>query len=178
MAQIKDILKIESERTEENRLLIHLFQEGSFYRAYEWSAWLCHRFVSQFKVTHKKLKSIEPSVLFVGFPVTSLDKYFASMPMGDAGEKEKDVLLPVDTLPEGMSLDIMHTDFETWKASIPLSEPNTQSKEYSLSRENRAGTADMRRIMHEILAFPVEQKTPIECMLFVAETKRKLALLL
>ena len=41
--QLKEILSIEENRTEDSRGVIHLFQEGTFYRAYEWSAWLCHR---------------------------------------------------------------------------------------------------------------------------------------
>lgn len=38
--QLKEILSIEENRTEGSRGVIHLFQEGTFYRAYEWSAWL------------------------------------------------------------------------------------------------------------------------------------------
>lgn len=75
--QLKEILSIEENRTEDSKCVIHLFQEGSFYRAYEWSAWLCHRFINQFKVTHRRFKSIEHSVLFVGFPVASLEKYLS-----------------------------------------------------------------------------------------------------
>lgn len=56
MAGIKDILEIEQSReTAEDWRRIHLFQEGSFYRAYEVSAWLCHKHISQFRVTHRHL---------------------------------------------------------------------------------------------------------------------------
>ncbi|MCQ2259272.1 MAG: hypothetical protein MJZ41_14980 [Bacteroidaceae bacterium] len=77
MAQLIDILKIERERTDDNRNVINLFQEGSFYRAYEWSAWLCSRFIRDFKVTNKNLKNIETPVCFVGFPITRLHSCFA-----------------------------------------------------------------------------------------------------
>jgi len=41
MAAIKEILEFEDDRSDrEMQRVIHLFQEGSFYRAYEWSAWL------------------------------------------------------------------------------------------------------------------------------------------
>ena len=73
--QLKEILSIEENRTEDSRGVIHLFQEGTFYRAYEWSAWLCHRYVHQFKVTHKLFRNIESSVLFVGFPVTLVHSF-------------------------------------------------------------------------------------------------------
>ena len=59
MAAIKEIQEIEQAReTAEEWWKIHLFQEGSFYRAYEVSAWLCHTYVSQFKVTHTLFKAM------------------------------------------------------------------------------------------------------------------------
>lgn len=73
----QEIIKREVERTLDDRMVLHFYQEGSFYRAYEWSAWLCHRYINQFKVTHHHSKSIEHSVLFVGFPVASLEKYLS-----------------------------------------------------------------------------------------------------
>ena len=50
MAQIKERLEIENHRTND-WTTIYLFAEGLFYRAYEWSAWLCCRYVNEFKVT-------------------------------------------------------------------------------------------------------------------------------
>ena len=44
MAQLKEILEIEKKREEGGQYsTIYLFPEGTFYRAYEWSAWLCCR---------------------------------------------------------------------------------------------------------------------------------------
>ena len=46
MAQLKEIFERESQRgTAESCTVIHLFQEGTFYRAHEWSAWLCVRYM-------------------------------------------------------------------------------------------------------------------------------------
>ena len=75
MAGIKDILKIEQQReSSDDWTCIHLFQEGSFYRAYEVSAWLCTMHINQFKVTHRHVKGIDQTIVFVGFPVSSLEK--------------------------------------------------------------------------------------------------------
>lgn len=75
MSGIKDILETEQSRpTAEDWLMIHLFQEGSFYRAYEVSAWLCHLHVGEFKVTHRHVRGIGQAIAFVGFPVSSLEK--------------------------------------------------------------------------------------------------------
>ncbi len=79
MAKIKDILAIESRRvTAEQCRTVYLFQEGTFYRAYEWSAWLCVRYIQQFKTTKRMFKNEDASIVFVGFPVTSLEKYTVS----------------------------------------------------------------------------------------------------
>ena len=76
MAAIKEILEFEADRTDRMmQRAIHLFQEGSFYRAYEWSAWLMCRNLHEFKVTHRRMKGIEQSVTLIGFPVTSLSKW-------------------------------------------------------------------------------------------------------
>lgn len=57
MSQLKEILEKEKERGSlEQCAVIHLFREGTFYRAYEWSAWLCLRYFTELKVTHRMLK--------------------------------------------------------------------------------------------------------------------------
>ncbi len=63
MASIKDIVQQEgSLRSPSHYSEIHLFQEGSFMRAYEWSAWLLCRYMHEFKVTRRQFKGIDASV--------------------------------------------------------------------------------------------------------------------
>lgn len=51
MAQINTILEIERARKEiSDYTKINLVVEGSFYRAYEWSAWLCCRYVRRIRL--------------------------------------------------------------------------------------------------------------------------------
>lgn len=53
MSQLKEILEKERERTSGEQLAsVHLLREGTFYRAYEWSAWLLVRCYPDLKVTH------------------------------------------------------------------------------------------------------------------------------
>ncbi len=62
MATISEIYEIEQGR--ESYDLIHLFAEGSFWRAYEYSAWLFTRSIHEFKVTKRLMKGIEDPVTF------------------------------------------------------------------------------------------------------------------
>lgn len=72
MSQLKEILEREKDRSSlEQCGKIHLFREGTFYRAYEWSAWLCLRYYTELKVTHRLLKGGE-DIVFVGFPLRAL----------------------------------------------------------------------------------------------------------
>ena len=66
MAQLKDILETERLRADMAQCLrINLFKEGTFYRAYEWSAWLCVRYIKQFKPTHRLIKDSDDSIVFL-----------------------------------------------------------------------------------------------------------------
>ena len=45
MASIKEIVQLEGDRSEPSQYsVVHLFHEGSFLRAYDWSAWLLCRY--------------------------------------------------------------------------------------------------------------------------------------
>lgn len=180
MAQILDILEKEKQRTAESRCVVHLYQEGSFYRAYEWSAWLCHRFISPFKVTHRNMKGIEKTVLFIGFPVVSLQKHTPEgATVTNVDEKSVDVQFPNAMIPDDMTADMMLVDFEQWKASVPVAEPVQKKDKVEEVAQNRLSDTKLQpsitSIMQRIIAFPIENKTPMQCMSFLAETKQILA---
>lgn len=62
--KLKEILEIEKERDNpQSCRVVHLVQEGSCYRAYEWSAWLCVRYIKDFKPTHRLLKNSGESIV-------------------------------------------------------------------------------------------------------------------
>lgn len=47
---------------------VHLHREGTFLRAYDWSAWLCCRYLHNFKVNKRQFKDVEAPVAYIGFP--------------------------------------------------------------------------------------------------------------
>ena len=77
------------------RDVIHLHHEGSFLRAYEWSAYLSCLYLNDFKVNKRSFKGIDQPVAYIGFPETSLAKW---MPEGaevmEIDEKHMAVRLP------------------------------------------------------------------------------------
>ena len=80
---------------------VHFHREGTFLRAYDWSAWLCCRYLHDFKVNKRLFKGLEEPVAYIGFPETSLMKW---MPEGaeQRVENEKHLVLQ---LPEVMVSD-------------------------------------------------------------------------
>lgn len=176
MPQLKEILEKESQRTAlEQCSVIHLFKEGTFYRAYEWSAWLCVHYFTELKVTHRVMKSGE-DIVFVGFPLTSLERY---MPAGaDAqpdGEAGIDVALPAATFPPEATPETLQAAYANWKQAQPLTEASKKRQEAEKSMAGRNAHPRLTDVMLRILAYPVEQHSPMECMAFLSDVKQQIS---
>ena len=176
MSQLKDILEKEKERnTLEQCSLVYLFREGTFYRAYEWSAWLCLRYFTELKVTHRLLKGGE-DIIFVGFPLTSLDRY---TPQGAAvlsmGDKSIMMTLPADEFAPDADSDSLRTDFEHWKQCQPFTEVSKKKMEEEKVRAERNAHPRLTDVMLRILAYPIEQHSPMECMVFLSDIKQQIS---
>jgi hypothetical protein len=176
MSQLKEILSTEQERGSlEQCAVIHLFREGTFYRAYEWSAWLCQRYFTELKVTHRLLKGGE-DIIFVGFPLTSLDRYTpegaAVLPSGD---KSIEMTLPAEAFATDIDMESLRKGFEDWKQCQPLTEASKKKVEEERVRTERNAHPRLTDIMIRILAYPIEQHSPMECMTFLAGIKQQIS---
>ena len=172
MAKLVEIVAIEREReTDDSRRQIHLFADGSFYRAYEWSAWLCCSYVNKFKVTKRYNKSIETDLVFVGFPKTSLQKF---LPEGTSIEEKEDGRI-IMTLPETLFQPQPESEQEytNWRSTIPMAEPKQKPLPTLANRP-----VSVTGIMKKVMEYNVLEHSPIECMQFVSDIQRQLAELL
>lgn len=185
MSTIKEIVEREAkELSAGHRDILHLHQEGSFYRAYEWSAFLACRYLHEFKVTKRVFKGIDQPVTFIGFPETSLNKW---MPEGaekiTVDEKHLSVRLP-ETLFTGDTPEATDAAFKEWNDAVPVNEPQSKGEkkdkgqvDTGFAGESRNGTT-LTSVMQRILAYPIESKSPLESMTFLADVKRQLAALI
>ena len=107
------------------------------------------RYFTELKVTHRLLKGGE-DIVFVGFPITSLDRY---TPKGAA------VFAP------DVDGDSLRMSFEDWKQCQPLTEASKKKVEEERVRTERNAHPRLTDIMLRILAYPIEQHSPMECML-------------
>lgn len=80
MSVTKELIEQERQLLQTGQLReIHLHKEGTFMRAYDWSAWLCCRYLHDFKVNKRAFKGVDQPVAYIGFPETSIAKW---MPEG------------------------------------------------------------------------------------------------
>ena len=163
---------------------IHLHREGTFLRAYDWSAWLCCRYLHDFKVNKRVFKGIDEPVAYIGFPETSLMKW---MPEGAEqrvdGEKHLVVALPevmLSDTPEDMA-----AAYTEWKETIPLTEAQPGLRKRGGGRGTEAeddgltgSSVTLTGVMQRILAWPLESKSPLETVTFMADIKQRLAALI
>jgi len=152
---------------------IHLFQEGSFYRAYEWSAWLMCRCLHEFKVTHRHMKGIEQSVTLIGFPVTSLSKWATDgIERHDVSDKHLILMLPEDSLGDLGDAGKMAEAFAVWKSSQPIVE---KAPKHAGTAISQPPVMSLSMIAQRIMSFPIEAKSPLECYQFLSDIKQQLA---
>ena len=179
---IKEIVDQESKTLSGGiREVLHLYREGSFYRAYEWSAFLACRYMHDFKVTKRVFKGIDEPVAFIGFPETSINKW---MPEGaeqrSDEEKHLSVKLP-DVLFAGDTPEVLVAAYVEWKEKVPLTESQSKGEKRTKTTDavpladNMCGNTTLTSVMQRILAFPIESKSPLESMAFLADVKRQLA---
>lgn len=139
MAKLADILQQERDRdTEDKWGLIHLYKTGSFYSAYEWSAWLIAVITfndevrmqtkdrKPIAVTRIPMKDSDETFCRVGFPLKSIEKYIPTR-LNYEAEDDKHIVITV-TLPQPqdgseVTYERLSEAVAKWKAEQPLKQP-------------------------------------------------------
>lgn len=162
---------------------IHLWREGTFLRAYDWSAWLAFRLLHEFKVNKRQLKGREKPVAYIGFPETSLQKWLPEGIHHEVLTEKHMVLTMTEEMLAALGIDL-EAEYMTWYDSLPLTETRDSGKrvmkvvDNSPFEQNKTNNqVSMVAIMQRILAYPIESNSPMECMLFLADVKQQLAAL-
>ena len=196
MATIKDIFDIEKQRQQPDQWnVIHLFKEGNTYKAYEWSAWLTREFASteewrsqfnahQLKPVHKMVKKTSGSIIFVGFPPTSLDKFVQrdlQLNFVSVSDTQIDITIELPADIGELSYESLNEGFLEWKKQFQLKQDkpdednNRQSNDqnesilpYQLGKPMR-----MSAIVLQLAALPLEDISPSEALNLLKKLKRQ-----
>ena len=174
---LKEILENEGMRPGNgDAASVFLHKEGTFYRAYEWSAWLFVRYIGQLKVTRVNVKDGGEGAVFVGFPVQSLPKFVPEeYAVRDEGEKCVVVELPDDVFGGEPDIERLKEDFANWKSSVPQPVKRASMRQDLKDGAGEGQPRHLTSIMAQVLSFPLEQKSPMECMSFIASLKQQLS---
>lgn len=180
MAQLKDIVEREQQRGSiAEARTIHLFPEGSFLRAYNWSAWLWCSHIGDFKPTHRTVKSLEQPIIHIGCPKSS---FISHMPVDVEPKYEPDgsvhVDLPDTMLPSDSDPQMMLAEYEQWKQMFPVQEGSKRRSDTVPDTLAADAPQSISAVVQRVLAFPVESKSLIECVSFLSEIKQQLARLM
>lgn len=153
----KEIFSAEIANTDK----IILYKEGIFYKAYEKSAYAFVLRLNPYATKKKFIKVISSYVVSIGFPMSSLDKFKDQLEILERTDER--IVIKTD--------DIDTTEFEAWKETLPIHEPKPKEV-VSQVEEPKAEVLNHSRIVEMIRSFAVENKTPIECMIFLSEIKK------
>ena len=139
MAKLADILQQERERdTADKWGIIHLYKTGSFYSAYEWSAWLISVITfndevrmqtkdrKPIAVTRIPMKDSEETFCRVGFPLKSIEKYIPTR-LNYEAEDDKHIVVTI-ALPEPqdgteVTYERLAEAVAKWKEAQPMKQP-------------------------------------------------------
>lgn len=145
---------------------IHLYKQGKFLRAYNYSAFLLNRkSPAEIKATKAQMK--QGMKIFAGFPEESADKFLAIEGIQKIADAEGNVsvILPETILEKDETAENLRTDSENWMKCIqsPTKEPRIESP-----------TGTVLSVVTEIIHYPVEQKTLMENNAFLMNIRQKL----
>ena len=183
---IAEIIELEGTRKNPEQFnVVHLIKEnGEWYRAHDWSAWLMSVFPfgeainKPLHITAKKLKDGYIDA-WVGFPATSLAKFVPNdgtvqfMPVSDT---QIDVLINLPNDIGEITFDNLNRMKEEWKANLQINDSNKKQR-----REEREVVEAMPKVMrfseiaNLVISFPLESKSPIEAWEFLRQLRHQIA---
>ena len=182
----EEVFKVE-ERTLDNFKQIHLYSEGNWWRAYEWSAYLCSIFPSTLDknsrlIATRKITNLnEDGIVFVGLQLKSFEKYLPSV-------YEKNLITEIDS--KHMMIDvsslITNIDFneyismlKEWKQGIELKKKDKSAlieKQQlpSINSNNPEKSKELSDVIKSIIQYPIANKTLLETANFVSKIQSDL----
>ena len=158
---------------------IYLYREGTFLRAFNASAWLLATFVynddfrkqlggkQPLQVQHLMSKT-NGDYIFAGFPVASIDKYVT---MCDKRDENSDVvvLTMCDIIaPLFQTVEEYEEAYAKYLASLPPAKEKKDKPKQQLpfiseyNREHVMTREGVFEILRSVVAYPLEEKTPLE----------------
>lgn len=137
---------------------ISLFLEGTFWKAYEQSAFLFVKGIKSYKLSVKYMKVVSGYVVSLGFPDSAIDSVLAGFSYQFVNEKQ--VLIEMNT-------NCTSAGFEEWKGEVVAAQSAVAPVVQPVAQP--AMEESLRQLLvNQLLALQIDHKTPLECMQFLS----------
>ena len=159
----QEIFELEASNDE----YIHLFWEGSFLVAYEMSAYRFVHSLKNYKVRKKWVRVAGLEMVSLGVPASVVNEITKELERTEGPGKRITLKAPERFTRE---------EFEAWKEGIPMliKRGKHEIPLFFGKNERQSENFNPREsIIDKIRNFDAAHKTPIECMLFVSELKKR-----
>jgi hypothetical protein len=184
--QISEIVEKEKQRSNVFECRIaKMYREGTFLRAYNWSAWLFIKSGSDLKISNRTIKKLDEPVAMVGFPPSSMEKYAPEgVQLTSNSDGSVDVVFPSSIISDDADVQALTDEYNEWKSALPVTESAVVKKEKTSEGVSDSPSGSpvsfmtLTSIMQRILAYPLESKTPVENITFISEIKQQLSVLI
>ena len=177
---VKEIF--ESEKRNNNDIYdIHFYMEGSFWRAYEWSAYLSRNFPSKLmegerlKPLKKFTKDYENGYVQVGLQLSSFDKYFPNVVDNDEVFEMLNKHIVIHA--KSFFIDSNFSDYEKilieWKNNIKASDKEKKKRKEITIEHYSNNNISADSLINETISYPIESKNLVESLQFLSYIKDK-----
>ncbi|MBQ3753258.1 MAG: hypothetical protein II864_06895 [Prevotella sp.] len=164
MPSIKEKLKAE----ERNERTVRLWPEGTFYKAYERSAFLFVKQVREYSPRRRYIQAVGQDVLSIGFPQTVLESLgMHHAPATDGAEVIQ------------LSAALDEQQFLLWRDSVAKEQPSSAvvsapsqaalSESEEIKAQSGIKPATEQPVIKRLREFNLASATPLDCMLLVSE---------
>jgi hypothetical protein len=156
-------MNIAEKMVHEDAFEVKVYKEGVFWVGYEQSAY--HIWLQKSYSVHKRcIKKLKTEIVRVGFPSSALPGLFP----GEADTENPRIRVVRLETPIDME------QFQAWKAGLPLPAPPPDIVVTDLLK---SGSNDVENLLEALRQFPLANKTPVECMIFLSKIRQHGALL-
>lgn len=180
----KEIMAVEGNRQNDATWnLVHLFKEGTFYRIYDWSAWIFMNFPvganAEKPLNITKSVKGDSTVVFVGFPVSSQSKYIPDgLSFEAVSDTQIDIRIP---LPE----DFFNESYESllqkkaaWINGTPVSESKRQKREDNAVTVQSPKSFGLLSVFGNLLALDMGAISPNDALGILRDLRKQVSVLL
>lgn len=176
-----EIIESEVRTSNEDLFKINLYLVDGWWRAYEWSAYLLCFYPNglkdseRLKCTRKRVAKTENGIVFNGLKMSSFPKYIPDYNINenDSLNGEEKIVINVEGKYENITFETYKQIFNEWKDGIEYKDTSmkcgTQDKSHTINGNT------IFAIAQQILAYPIEDRTPMQNTNFISELKQNLS---